>query len=228
LQQQQPHSEPKVSAQPHPAGNTATGTLEYSELLGIMKQMQERATTQAALAHEQSEKLENRLSELTKKLDEVTQVMEEQQFKLTCSTKVRADRVDSNMKKLEHAAGGEIETDKVDQTRDIQGTTESDSDENPEPTISGEPTTINVTKQIGQEHATLTLFRGSQENNISGENVTTHTNSQKIDTAHETVTQHQAHGSIHNGKNTDKQKSFSVINEELEKRGQKRSMANAN
>jgi len=103
---------------------------------------------QAALAHEQSEKLKNKLSELTTKLDEVTQVMEEQQFELTCTTKVRQVQVDSNMKKLERADGGEIETDKVDPTRDTQGTKESDSDENLEPTISGESTTINVTKSM--------------------------------------------------------------------------------
>ena len=103
---------------------------------------------QAALAHEQSEKLKNKLSELTTKLDEVTQVMEEQQFELTCTTKVRQVQVDSNMKKLERAGGGEIETDKVDPTRDTQGTKESDSDENLEPTISGESTTINVTKSM--------------------------------------------------------------------------------
>jgi len=75
--------------QPHLAGNTAACTLDYSELLGIMKQMQERTTAQVVLAHKQSEKLENKLNGLTTKLDEVKQVMEEQQFKLTCSTKVR-------------------------------------------------------------------------------------------------------------------------------------------
>ena len=71
---------------------------------------------QATLAHKQSEKLENKLSELTTKLDEVTQVMEKQQFELTCSTKVTENQVDINMKKLERVDGGEIETDKVDQT----------------------------------------------------------------------------------------------------------------
>jgi len=116
------------------------------------------------------------------------------------------------MKKLERADGGEIEMGKVDQTRDIQGTTESDSDKNLEPTISGETTTINVTKQIGQEHATLTQFIDSIGNNISGENATNHTNSEKIDAAHETVTQHQAHGTIDNGETT---------------KGQKRTMTNA-
>jgi len=49
---------PTEDAQPHPAGNTAAGTLDYSELLGIMKQMQERTTAQAALAHDQNENLE--------------------------------------------------------------------------------------------------------------------------------------------------------------------------
>ena len=87
---------------------------------------------------------------MTTKLDEVTQVMKEQQFELTYGTKVREDRVDNNMKKFERAEGGEIETDRVDSTRDIQCTTESDSDDNLDPTISGEPTTINVTKKIVQ------------------------------------------------------------------------------
>jgi len=91
-------------------------SLDYSKLLGIMKQMQTSTTVQATLAHEQSEKLENKLSELTTKLDEVTQVMEKQQFELTCSTKVTENQVDINMKKLERVDGGEIETDKVDQT----------------------------------------------------------------------------------------------------------------
>ena len=71
-------------------------------------------------------------------------MMEEQQFELTCRTKVNV-------------------------------TTESDSDKSLEPTISGEPTTINVTKQIGQEHATPTRFTGTQGNNTSGENATKHT-----------------------------------------------------
>jgi len=112
---------PTEDTQPHPAGNTAACSLDCSVLLpdlGIMKQIQKSTTAQAALAHEQSETLKNKLSELTTKLDEVTQVMEEQQFELTCRTKVK-------------------------------GTTESDSDKNLEPTISGEHTIINVTKQIG-------------------------------------------------------------------------------
>jgi len=83
------------------------------------EQMQKSTTAQATLAHEQSEKLQNKLSELTTKLDEVTQVMNEQQFELTNGTKVREDQVDNNMKKFERADGGQIETDKVDQTRDI-------------------------------------------------------------------------------------------------------------
>ena len=193
---------PTEDTQPHPAGNTAACSLDFSELLGIMKQMQKSTTAQAALVHAQSEKIEYKPSELTTKLDEVTQVMEEQQFELTCTTKVRQVQVDSNMKKLERADGGEIETDKVDQTRDIQGTTKSDSDENREPTISGEPTIINVTEQIGQEHTTLTRFIGSQENSISGETATNHTNSEKMDAADYTVRKHQTHGTIHNGKTT--------------------------
>jgi len=72
------------------------------------------------------------------------------------------------MEKLEHADDGEIETSKVDPTRDIQGTKESDSDENLEPTTSGEPTTINVTKQIGQEHATLTRLQVAKEKTLAG------------------------------------------------------------
>jgi len=35
--------------------------------------------------------------------------MKEQQFRLTCSTKVGADWVNNNMKKLEHADDREIE-----------------------------------------------------------------------------------------------------------------------
>jgi len=107
---------PTEDTQLHPAGNTAVCSLDYSKLLGIMKQMQTSTTVQATLAHEQSEKLENKLSELTTKLDEVTQVMEKQQFELTCRTKVTENQVDINMKKLERVDGGEIETDKVDQT----------------------------------------------------------------------------------------------------------------
>jgi hypothetical protein len=77
----------------------------------------------------------------------------------------------------------------------------------------GELTTINVTKQIGQEHATLTRFTGSQGNNTSGENATKHTNSEKIDSAHETVTQYtfglsqlKAYGAMHNGEIVGEQK----------------------
>jgi len=43
---------PTEDTQPHPAGNTTTCTLDYSKLLGIIKQMQKRTTAQAALAHE--------------------------------------------------------------------------------------------------------------------------------------------------------------------------------
>jgi len=50
---------PTEDTQPHPAGNTAASTLDCSELLGIMEQMQKNTTAQATLAHEQSEKLEN-------------------------------------------------------------------------------------------------------------------------------------------------------------------------
>jgi len=46
--------------------------------------------------------------------------MEEQQFELTCSTKSREVRVDSNVKKLERADDGKIEKDEVAQTREIQ------------------------------------------------------------------------------------------------------------
>jgi len=111
---------PTEDAQPHLAGNAAAGTLEHSELMGIMDQMQERTTAQAALAHEHIEKLENKLRELTKKLDEVTHVMEEQQFNFTNSNKARELRVDSTTQKLERVDGGETETENVDQTREIK------------------------------------------------------------------------------------------------------------
>ena len=111
---------PTEDAQPHPAGNTSAGTLEYSELLGIMEQMQERTIAQAALSHEHIEKLENKLSKLTKKLDEVTHVMEEQQFIFTHSNKARELRVDSTTQRLERVDGGETETENVDQTREIK------------------------------------------------------------------------------------------------------------
>ena len=114
---------PTEDAQPHPAGSTAAGTLEYSEILGIMKQMHERTTAQAALAHEQSEEVENKLSELTKKLDKVTHVMEELQFNFTYINKAREVRVDSNTRNLECVDGGETETEKVDQTLEIQKVT---------------------------------------------------------------------------------------------------------
>jgi len=127
---------------------------------------------------------------LTTKLDEVTQVMKEHQFELTCSAKVRQVRVNSNIKTLERTDGGENETDKADQTREILGATESHSNENLETTISGEPTTFNVTEHIGQERATLTRFIGSQGNNISGETTTNHTHSEKIDTVDETDSQY--------------------------------------
>ena len=121
---------PTEDTQSHLADSTATGTLEYSEILGITKQMHERTTAQAALAHEQSKKLENKLSEMTKKLDKVTHVMEEQQLKFTYSNKARELRVDS-------------ETEKVDQTREIQNVTNTSvSYDNLENSISGETTIL--------------------------------------------------------------------------------------
>jgi len=99
---------PTEDARPHLAGNTASGTLEFSELLGIMKQMQERTTAQAALAHGMSEKLKNKPSELTKKLDEVTHVMEEQQFNFTYSNNAREVHAHINTQNLERADGGEM------------------------------------------------------------------------------------------------------------------------
>jgi len=83
-------------------------------------------------------------------------------------------------------------------TRDT-GTTESDSNENLETTISGEPTTNNVTQQIGQERATLTRFIGSQGTNISRETTTNHTHSKNMDAADESDNQHQAYGAMHIG-----------------------------
>jgi len=97
-----------------------------------------------------------------------------------------------NTKNQERIDGDKIEMANVDRTRKIQGTTESDSDENLEPTIIGEPTTINATEpdKIGQEHATLTRFIGSQGNNISCETTTNHTHSEQIDAEDEAVSQH--------------------------------------
>jgi len=83
----------------------------------------------------------------------------------------------------------------VDQTQDIQIARESDSSKNLTPTINRESTTINVTKQIGHEHISLNWCINSQGNNIEKENATKHTNSEKIDTTHETVTQYHAHRS---------------------------------
>jgi len=122
----------------------------------------------------------------------------------------------------------------------VKSTTESDSDKNLEPTISGEPTTINVTKQIGQEQVTLTRFTGSQRNNTSGENATKLTNLEKIDSAHETVTQytfglsqHKAYRAMHIGKIVDEQEltddNAQEMNENAEEQanlGQRRSRAN--
>jgi len=91
---------PTEDTQSHLADSTATGTLEYSEILGITKQMHERTTAQAAFTHEQSEKVENKLSELTKKLDKATHVLEEQPFNFTYINKARELRVDSNTQNL--------------------------------------------------------------------------------------------------------------------------------
>jgi len=60
------------------------------------------------------------------------------------------------------------------------------------------------------------LFTGSQGNNISGENATKHTNSEKIDAAHETVTQHEAHRPIHNVETTKRQKRTTTNATELD------------
>jgi len=49
--------------------------------------------------------------------------MGEKQFNFTRGNKVRETRVDSNTQNLERVDGGEIETDKVDQTRKIQNVT---------------------------------------------------------------------------------------------------------
>jgi len=81
---------PTEDAQPHPAGNTAACTLDYSELVGIMKQMQKGTNAQAA--HKQSEKPENKPSELTTKLDDVTHLMEEKQFNFTYSNNQNSRR----------------------------------------------------------------------------------------------------------------------------------------
>ena len=78
---------PTEDVQPPPAGKAAVGTSDYSKLLGIMKQMESQTAVQAACTQKQSEKLDNRLSKMTLKLEEVTQEMEEQQCKLTCSIK---------------------------------------------------------------------------------------------------------------------------------------------
>jgi len=100
--------------------------------------MHERTTAQAVLAHEQSEKVENKLSELTKKLDKDTHVMEEQQFNFAYSNKARELRVDSNTQNLERVDGRETETEKVDQTREIQNVTNTSvSYDNLENSISG-------------------------------------------------------------------------------------------
>jgi len=138
-----------------------------------MKQIHKRTTVQAALAHEQSEKVENKLSELTKKLDKVTHVMEEQQFNFTYNNKARELRVDSNTQNLECVDDGETETEKVDQTGEIQNVTNTSVSYNDlENNISGETTTINVSEPIGQEYDTLTWLIGSHVKNTSGENST--------------------------------------------------------
>jgi len=58
--------------QPHLVDNTAACSLDYSELLGIIKQIQKSTSEQTTLTHEQSENLENNLSELVTKLDDIT------------------------------------------------------------------------------------------------------------------------------------------------------------
>jgi len=102
--------------------------------------------------------------------------MEEQQFELTCSTKAREIRVDINMKKLERVDGGEIETDKMDQTRGIQNVTNTSiSNNNLGNSISGETTTINVSEPIEQEHDNLTWFTSRHVKSIDVENSTNQT-----------------------------------------------------
>jgi len=120
---------------------------------------------------------------LTKKLDKVTHVMEEQQFNFTYSNKARELRVDSNLQNLEHVDGGETETEKVDQTREIQNVTNTSiSYDDLENGISGETTTINVSEPIGQEHNTLTWLIGKHVSNTSGENSTNQTHLDHINT----------------------------------------------
>ena len=171
-----------MDTQPYPADSTAAGTLEYSEILGIMIQMHERTTAQAAPAHEQSEKVENKLSELTKKLDKVTHVMEEQQFKFTYSNKARELRVDRNTQNLERVDGEETETEKVDQTCEIQNVTNTSvSYDDLENSISGGTTTIKVSEPIKQEHDTLTWLIDNHVSNTSGENSTNQTHLDHID-----------------------------------------------
>ena len=76
--------------------------------------------------------------------------MEEQQFKVTYRNKAREVRVDNNTNKLEHVQDGEFEIDKTALTREIQHfANTSVSNENLEPRISGENTTINVPERIG-------------------------------------------------------------------------------
>jgi len=174
---------PTEDTQPHLADSTAAGTLECSEILGIMEQIHKMTTAQAVLVHEQSEKVENKISELTMKLDKVTHVMEEQQFNFTYSNKARELRVDSNTQNLERVDVGETETEKVDQTREIQKVTNTSvSYDNLKNSISGETTTINVSDPIGQEHDTLTWLIGSHVSNTSGENSTNQTHLDHIDT----------------------------------------------
>jgi len=174
---------PTEDTQSHLADSTAAGTLECSEILGIMKQMYERKTTQAALAHEQSEKIENKLSELTKKLDKVTHVMEEQQFNFTYINKARELRIESNTQNLERVDGGETDKEKVDQTREIlKVTNTSVTYDNLENKISGDTKTINVSESIGQEHNTLAWLIGNHISNTSGENSTNQTHLDHIDT----------------------------------------------
>ena len=182
---------PTQDVQPPPTGKAAKGISDHHVILGILKRMEERATVHTACAQEQSEKFNIRLIKMIANLEQVMHAIEVQQLKMTYNIRAREFQVDKNKKNQERIDGDKIEMSYVDQTRKIQGTTESDSDENLEPTISREPTTINVTvtepEKSGQEHTTLTRFIGRQGNNISGETTSNHTHSEKIDATDETV-----------------------------------------
>jgi len=116
--------------------------------------------------------------------DKVTHVMEEKQFNFTYMNKAHELRVDSNMQNLERVDGGETETEKVDQTPEVQKVANTSiSYDNLQNRISRETTTINVSEPIGQEHDTLTWLVGSHVTNTSGENSTDQTHLDHIDTA---------------------------------------------